>query len=285
MRELFLKAQRMELTEYHVYTKLASITKDKKNKKILTRIAHEELEHYEYLKSVTKKDVGYSKIDYLWHVGLARLFGLTFALKLMERGEHHAQKCYEELAKKDKKAAKLIQEEHEHERELLNMLEEEKLQYAGSIVLGLNDALVELTGALAGFTFALQDARLIGVIGLITGFAASLSMAASGYLQSEEEGSDEKNPLTSALYTGIAYIFTVILLVLPFFLMNNVFIALAITLTTAIVIIYSYTYYITVAKSLPFWGRFGKMAGISLGVSLLSFGVGYLLKHTLGIAV
>lgn len=285
MQELFLKAQRMELTEYHVYKKLALISKDKKNKKILNRIADEEMEHYKYMKSVTKQDTGYSKWDYFWHVGLARTLGFTFALKLMEKGEHHAQECYRELSKTDKHAAKLIQEEHEHEDALLNMLEEEKLQYAGSIVLGLNDALVELTGALAGFTFALQDSRLVGVIGLITGFAASLSMAASGYLQSQEEESDEKNPITAAIYTGITYFITVLLLVAPFFILSEVFISLAITLAIAIGIIFSYTYYITVAKSLPFWGRFSRMAGISLGVSLLSFGVGYLLKHTLGIAV
>ena len=35
------------------------------------------------------------------------------------------------------------------------MINDERLQYISSMVLGINDALVELTGAPAGFTFAL----------------------------------------------------------------------------------------------------------------------------------
>ena len=42
-----------------------------------------------------------------------------------------------------------------NESALLQLLDEEKLRYTGSIVLGLNDVLVELTGALAGLTLAL----------------------------------------------------------------------------------------------------------------------------------
>ena len=49
----------------------------------------------------------------------------------------------------------------------------------GSVVLGLNDELVEFTGALAGFTLALSDHRLIALTGSITGIAAALSMASS----------------------------------------------------------------------------------------------------------
>ena len=55
------------------------------------------------------------------------------------------------------------------------------------MVLGLNDALVEFTGALAGYTFALQNTLLVAMTGLITGVAASLSMATSEYLSTKSE--------------------------------------------------------------------------------------------------
>jgi VIT1/CCC1 family predicted Fe2+/Mn2+ transporter len=97
------------------------------------------------------------------------------------------------------------------------LLDEELLRYAGSIVLGLNDALVELTGALAGFTLALQNTRLIALTGLITGVAAALSMAASEYLSTRSEGGG-RSPLRASLYTGTAYIITVFLLILPYLL-------------------------------------------------------------------
>ena len=57
-------------------------------------------------------------------------------------------------------AQKIAEDEERHEQKLLAILDEERLQYVGSMVLGLNDALVELTGTLAGLTLALQNTKL-----------------------------------------------------------------------------------------------------------------------------
>ena len=129
------------------------------------------------------------------------------------------------------------------------MLDEEMLQYTGSIVLGLNDALVELTGALAGLTLTLQRTKLITVTAFITGIAASMSMAASEYLSTKAEsttdsGSSLKNPLKAAIYTGFTYVITILLLILPYLLFNNYFVCLAISFVIAIFIIFSFNYYI-----------------------------------------
>lgn len=62
-----------------------------------------------------------------------------------------------------------------------------RLSYMSSVVLGLNDALVEFTGALAGFTLALNEPRLVALTGSITGVAAALSMAASEYLSTKSD--------------------------------------------------------------------------------------------------
>jgi len=112
-------------------------------------------------------------------------------------------------------------------------------------------------------------------------------MAASGYLQSREEAdqNEEKNPLIAAFYTGIAYIVTVILLVLPYFLIENIYVALIVMLTVAILIVLSYTFYITTAKDQPFWRRFLEMAIISLTVAVISFGVGSLLRYIFGVEI
>ena len=118
----------------------------------------------------------------------------------------------------------MAKEEDEHEKALIDMLDEEQLKYIGSMVLGLNDALVELSGALAGFTFALTESRFVGIAGLITGVAATLSMGASEYLSQRSE-SGELHPLKAAIYTGIAYLITVTLLVAPYFIVPNVYLA------------------------------------------------------------
>jgi VIT1/CCC1 family predicted Fe2+/Mn2+ transporter len=199
----------------------------------------------------------------------------------MEQGEGAASKQYETLVDKYPEVQQFAVDESNHEHQLLNMLDEEALNYAGAVVLGLNDALVELTGALAGFTLSLGDTRVISMAGLITGIAASFSMAASAYLSARTD--NDSGAKKSALYTGLAYILTVIVLILPFLLLANPIVALVITMLVAILIIYVFNYYLSVAKDLPFKQRFWEMAAISMGVALLSFAIGYVVNITLGV--
>ena len=169
--------------------------------------------------------------------------------------------------------------------ELIGMLDEERLRYAGSVVLGLNDALVELTGALAGLTLALQNGKLIALSGLITGIAALMSMAASEYLSTRSEKTD-KHSVRAAIYTGIAYIVTVALLTLPYLLSPETYLLdLVIALTSGVLIIAVFNYYISVAKDESFRARFLEMAVLSLSVAAFSFGIGYLIRIWLEIEV
>lgn len=215
---------------------------------------------------------------------IGRVLGLTFGLKLMERGEEKAQSNYAELQPAIPEIEKWIQDEDDHEQALIGMLDEERLHYAGSVVLGLNDALVELTGALAGFTLALQNTKLIALSGLITGIAAAMSMALSEYLSTRSEKTS-KQPVRAAVYTGITYIVTVALLILPYLLIANFYVDLIITLSTAVLIIAAFNYYISIAQNESFRRRFLEMAGLSLGVAGFSFVIGYLIRQLLGIEV
>jgi len=87
----------------------------------------------------------------------------------------------------------------------------------------------------------------------------------------------------SSVYTGVAYLITVILLILPFLLLTSKFLALGITLATGVLIIFCFNYYISVAKDLNFKERFTEMTVISLSVALISFLIGYGLKFLLGV--
>jgi vacuolar iron transporter family protein len=276
--------QKSEISEHLIYTKLSKVIKDQENAKVLERIGMEEKGHYEIWKRYTNQEVAPNMFKVNWYYFISRLFGLTFGIKLMEGGENKAQKTYNNMLADIPEAKRIMDEEHIHENELIGMIDEERLQYAGSIVLGLNDALVELTGALAGLSLALQNTKLIAMAGLITGIAASFSMAASDYL-SKKADNTEKNPARSAAYTGTAYIITVALLILPYLIFNNYLVCLGFTLFTAILIIFGFNYYISVAKDLNFKRRFAEMAIISLGVSALTFGIGYLVRNALGIDI
>ena len=277
-----LKAQKTEITEYHVYTNISKRVSDPNNCSIIKEIAADEKRHYEIWKGYTGQEVKPNRFLVFFYTLISRIFGITFGFKLMEKGETNAQVNYSQIVEDVPEAAKVVDDEHAHEDKLLNMLDEEALYYAGSVVLGLNDALVELTGALAGLTLAFRNVNTIALSGLVTGIAASLSMAVSEYLSTSSEETD-KNPLRASIYTGIAYVVTVALLILPFLLLHNAYIALAISLTTSVLIIALFNYYISIAKGLPFGKRFFEMAGLSLGVAAISFLIGYVLSKWMGV--
>ena len=272
-----LAFQKNEITEYHIYAKIAAITPEPGNRDVLVRIAGEELGHYHIWRRYTGQEVEPDRLRILLYCLAARIFGMTFAIRLMEGVEQRAQVVDRALVTLVPEMPKILADEESHERDLIALLDEERLKYVGSVVLGLNDALVEFTGTLAGLTFALRDARIIAVAGLIMGVAASLSMGASEYLSQRSDGGPT-DPFRASVYTASAYILTVALLILPFLLLANPYIALVFTLAGAITVIFLFTFYISVAKDLPFWRRFAEMAAISLGISAVSFGLGLAIR-------
>ncbi len=282
-----LLLQRNEVSEYHTYMWLAERIRNEGNRAILKRIANEEMEHYEILKGLTGCDAKPWKGRVFWYRWLSRLFGLSFGLRLMERGEGITEALYGRLKEEYPELAKPFLDEQRHEADVLALFEEEVIEYAGSVVLGLNDALMELTGALAGLTLALPNGRIIAMIGFITGVAASMSMSASEFLSSQEESGRQegKSPLKSAAYTGIAYILTVLVLIAPYLLIENVFVAAAVMMSLNFLIILSYNFYITTAKGLSLWRRFGQMAIISLGVAGISFLLGMFARVLFGVEI
>jgi len=285
IRSRLLAFQRAEITEHHVYRRLAAALPANENRRVLEKIAADELAHahvWAGYTGTTAAPRGWVVAFYYW---LGRLLGFTFAIKLMERGEEAAEQGYRHLATAVPEATRIAGEEDEHEKALIGMLDEERLQYTGSMVLGLNDALVELTGALAGFTLALQNTRLIALSGLITGVAAALSMAASSYLSTRAETGTHKNPLKASVYTGVAYLCTVALLITPYLVLQNYYLCLASTLGIAVAIIAAFNYYICVARDLSFRHRFLEMAGLSFAVAAFTFLLGFVMRKLLGVDV
>ena len=283
--KIIKKMQQNELTESVIYEKIARFAKGDENKKTLLRLATEERAHYEIWKKYTELDMKPQKLKIFKYTLIARVLGFTFAVKLMENGEEAAQGEYALLAEEVEESIGIKNQEEEHEASLLEMLDEERLQYVGSMVLGMNDALVELTGSLAGFTFAMQNTRLIALSGLIIGISATFSMASSEFLAARSEGRDDA--LKSCTYTGVAYLITVALLVLPYLLIGNenYMIALFVMIAVVLLIIAGFTYHISVAQGEKFKPRFLEMALISVGVAVLSFFVGILAKKFLGVEI
>lgn len=277
------KMQQNERTESEVYKKIARFAKGEENKKALERLSAEEFAHHEIWKKYTGIEMKPQKAKVFKFTWIARLLGFTFAVKLMERGEGIAQENYALIAQEVPESIHIKEQEEEHEATLLTMLDEEKLHYVGSMVLGLSDALVELAGSLAGFTFALQNTKLVALSGLIVGISATFSMASSEFLSAKSEG--RKDAFKSCTYTGIAYLLTVIALILPYLLISHPLIALGVMIGIIVLIIAGFTFYTSVAQDLKFGARFWEMTIISVSVAAISFFVGILAKQLLGVDI
>ena len=273
--------QKKEITHYHIYLRLSKSVAEKSNREILEKIANDEKRHCEFWKNFTNCVCGPNHLEVFFYYFIARIFGLTFGIKLMERSKEESHIEYEQISKYIPDAKKLVEDAEEQELILISMISEDKLKYVGSVILGLSDAVVELTGALAGFTLALQDTKLVALTGMITGISAALSMAASEYLATKTENKD-KRPLKAAIYTGVTYLATVSILVAPFLFLEKIFLSLSISIFSALVIISIFTFYISVAQEKSFRHRFTEMSVISLGVATISFTLGYAARVMMG---
>jgi len=279
------KAQIDEEVGAAICAYMAKREKNPDNAKLLAQMAADEKTHAATWRAITGLDAKAPRGKMLRLKLITRLVGFTFVMKSLENDEQMAQAAYEKMTVQLPEAAVMLADERRHEAELEDMLDEERLHYVGAMVLGLNDALVELTGAIAGVTFALADTKLVAMTGIITGVSATLSMAASNFLAERAEGHDDA--MKSSVYTGIAYVVTVILLVLPYLLFpNDMYVAAFFTMIAIVIaIIGFFNYYVSVAKDEPFGRRFGEMAAISLTVAAISYGIGLLAKTLLGIDV
>lgn len=278
------KMQKNEITEYFIYKKLAETEKIEKNKRIFQEIAEDELRHYNELKKYSQKEIKPNKIKVFFVLLLTKILGFTFTTKLMERGEDKAIESYKDLFSSISELGNILEEEKKHEQKLLEILDEERLNYVGSMVLGLSDALVELTGTLAGLTFAFRNTKLISLSGLVTGIAAALSMAGSEYLSTKAEDNN-RSPLKSAIITGITYILTVLILISPYLFLTNFILSLIMTLFLSVLLVIIFNYYISIAKNLEFKKRFIEMLIIISSVSFISFLIGVLIKKFLGLNI
>lgn len=137
IRQRLLAYQKSEITEHYIYSRLAKSIKSPENRRVLEKIASDELRHCEQWRTYTQQEVAPNR----WHIAkyfwISRIFGFTFGVKLMETAEDKIQGDYRQLQKVIPEAQAIMQDEEQHEKALLGMLDEERLRYTGSMVLGL----------------------------------------------------------------------------------------------------------------------------------------------------
>jgi VIT1/CCC1 family predicted Fe2+/Mn2+ transporter len=284
---------RMELFAHELYQALADRAPQDMNRQTLAELATHERGHVDFWKGVAEipeSKIPRQRLKHRLLLAASRLLGIAFIIRWLERGEEQAIATYKQLltdgvltADQAASVERILREEELHEQTLETQLTDERKLYLGAAVLGLNDALVELTGALTGLVSSIANPKLIGFAGLVVGTSASMAMAASNFLSVDIGDVSELHPPKAAAYTGITSLIVTLAMVAPFFFVSNRLIALVITWLVAVAVIAGFSYYSSVMQSTSFKRRFGIMLALGLGVALISFGIGRALGSILGI--
>ena len=274
----------IQYRHYRILSELEKIESNVEFKKILHKFAEHEKNDFEFWKEFDdKKEFNLNPITIMAVKLMRKVLGLTFVVKYLENEEKNLLKQYKEFATKIKnqqqkaKIKQAIEHEIQHEQELISQIKEERVEFISSIILGINDGLIELTGALVGFSLALQNNILIALTGIITGIAASLSMASSAYMQAKYEPG--KNAIKAAIYTGSAYIIVVALLVIPFIITTTLHGALSLLGLSVATIIIAISYYTSILFERPFGKQISQMAIFSIGTAVITFIIGLILRQ------
>jgi VIT1/CCC1 family predicted Fe2+/Mn2+ transporter len=277
-----------EYRDYYVYKKLAEAEKRGDLREALEKFSGHEYRHYRFWSSIAgdcSEDAGRPRVGHL--LLMRKMLGLTFVAKYLERHESSVISEYRRFLERldgplRGELEAIIREEEEHESLLLSSLNESIVRYLGFIVLGLADAIVEITGVHAGFLGATTKTLIAGIAGLIVGISAAISMAGAAYLQAKA-GEGETHPGRSALVTGVSYMLAVFVLALPYFVFVHQFIAFAVSVVLAVAMVTVFTFYGSVINDTNFGSDLAKNIGILFGTAAAAYVAGELLGSYFGI--
>ncbi|RMF60413.1 MAG: rubrerythrin family protein [Calditrichaeota bacterium] len=265
-----------EYTDHLVYKYLAEREEDSERKNVLLKLSQQEEGHYFFWKGLIGDEYHPRPRRFFirFLLLLRYIFGLTFTIKFLERHEDEVINEYRKVlpyfdGENARQLEQIITDEEEHEHFFIGQIQEQRVKYLGFIVLGLADAIIEITGVHAGFLGVSSSTKMAGVAGLIVGFAAAISMGSAAYLQTKQ--GSEQHPFTSALITGISYIFAVTLLALPYFLTHNMLVAFVVSLMMAMLLTAYFTFYSAVLFDRVFFREFLENSLLTLGTAVATY--------------
>lgn len=143
----------------------------------------------------------------------------------------------------------------------------------------MHDAIVSLTGLIAGLFFAFADSSIIVISCIISSITASISMGAANYLAVKTI--NKESALKSAIYTFVAYMTTCVLLIFPFFVLKERNTTLTAIFLMAIFIIFSFNIFFYRGES--FYKHFFEMLSICTIVSITAFFIGEIASQIFGV--
>jgi VIT1/CCC1 family predicted Fe2+/Mn2+ transporter len=232
---------------------------------------------------------------YYHYIGfLQRIFGVSFLVRYLERGEEDAIREYSEYIEKESRDEwekeqlnKILKDEREHEDAFIQMSTELKgnSESVRDAIYGMSDGLIEVLASVAGLTGVFINNIFVAVGGIVFGASGLVSMTIGAYLseraKSQIDASKTHRAATAAGNTALYYFIGAVVPIAPFFFFQR-YTALA----TSFVLVMIVDGIVTSVISIQSNGRLGKDLLRSLGLVTLgfvaTFAIGLVAHHFIG---
>lgn len=185
-----------EINDHLTYASLAQYTRDEHIRQNITRIAGMEQKHADFWQTMIEANHaslpqgGFNRSRLRWLRFLGVFINPVLIVSLLELGEASAMRRYLEfyrhapLDEAEKARLKsIILDELEHETFFKQTAKALGVANLRDFVLGMNDGLVEILGAVTGLSAVYpHNPLLVAVSGLIVGIAGALSMGIGAFI-------------------------------------------------------------------------------------------------------
>ncbi|MEM0075388.1 MAG: VIT1/CCC1 family protein [Nitrososphaerota archaeon] len=282
LQQVALEGCRDELKDKEVYQRLARSFKDKNHmySQIFNELADTEQKHYSFWTKYCPTGKPQPSKFQIWLILFLRyIFGVTFAIKLLESHETKTIEKYKSVShmipdEDRSKFEEMLSDEVDHEKRFRDQVQSSYIKYISFVILGLADAIVEISGIHAGSLGIYNSTEITGLAGVVAGAAASIAMASAAYAQAKQGFAGSAS--VSAFFTGISYFVSAVILASPYFLTKEMVIAIVVSLILGIAIVGTTTYYNSIISETKFLRDFAELVAIMLAATavLYLFGEG-----------
>ncbi|MEM3185920.1 MAG: VIT1/CCC1 family protein [Conexivisphaerales archaeon] len=282
LQQVALEGCRDELKDKEVYQRLARSFKDKNHmySQIFNELADTEQKHYSFWTKYCPTEKAQPSKFQIWLILFLRyIFGVTFAIKLLESHETKTIEKYKSVShmipdEDRSKFEEMLSDEVDHEKRFRDQVQSSYIKYISFVILGLADAIVEISGIHAGSLGIYNSTEITGLAGVVAGAAASIAMASAAYAQAKQGFAGSAS--VSAFFTGISYFVSAVILASPYFLTKEMVIAIVVSLILGIAIVGTTTYYNSIISETKFLRDFAELVAIMLAATavLYLFGEG-----------
>ena len=186
----------MEMNDFYTYMEISKVIQKQDIREKIEKIALMEKKHAQFWADFLKNrnaaipETSINKTKLLFMKFLSKFMNPIIVISFFELGESGAIKQYynflkqASLNKEERQRLKeIILDEIEHETFFARQINEKGVSNIRDFVLGMNDGLVEILGAVAGLSAVyLYNPIMVGISGLIVGFAGALSMGIGAFI-------------------------------------------------------------------------------------------------------